>query len=104
MTVESSMPHKTSTSLVDNIHKNRHRFDHKYKVVDNVMLTKHTAYKYETPYTVPFFITQCFTNVTVKLQNGATTIMYNICRITPYKYDTKVEYFSSKNMSDDINI
>ena len=34
------------------------------------MLTKHTAYKYETPYTGLFVVTQCFTNGTVNLQCG----------------------------------
>ena len=29
----------------DNTQKNRHRVDHDYKVGDEVMLTKHTAYK-----------------------------------------------------------
>ena len=31
-------------------------------------------------------------------------MMYNICRIKPYKSDTKVEYYNSKNMSDDVSI
>ena len=88
----------------DNIHKNIHRVDHDYKVGDNVMITKHTEYKYETPYTSPFVTTQCFTNGVVKLQNGATQIMYNIHHIKPYKSDTKVEDHSSKNMYDDVNI
>ena len=43
----------------DNIKKNRHRVEHDYKVIDNTILTKHTAYKYEMPYTCPFVITQC---------------------------------------------
>ena len=68
------------------------------------MLTKHTPYKYETPYTAPFVITQCFTNVTVNLQNGATQIIYAIRLIKPYKSDTKVEDSSSKNMFDDVKI
>ena len=34
---------------------------------DNSVLTNHTALKYETPYNVPFVITQCFTNGTVML-------------------------------------
>ena len=37
------------------------------KVGDNVMLTNHTEYKYETPYRGPFVITQCFTNGMVNL-------------------------------------
>ena len=66
---------------------------------DNVIHTKHTAYKFEMPHTGPFLITQYFTNVTVKLQ-----MTYNIRCIKPYKYDTKVEDYSSKNMFDDVNI
>ena len=45
-------------------------------------------------------ITKCFTNGTVNLQNVATQITYNICRIKPYKSDTKVEYYSTKNNSN----
>ena len=56
----------------DNTYKNRHRSDYDYKVGDNFMLTKHTAYKYENPYTGPFVITRCWTNITVSLQIGAT--------------------------------
>ena len=68
------------------------------------MLTNHTAYKYGTPYKGPFLITQCFTNGTVLLQYGAIQITYNIRRIKPYKYDTKVGDFNSKNMDDAVNI
>ena len=51
-----------------------------------------------------FVILQCFTNGMVKFQCGATKIKYNICLIKPYKYDTKVDNFISKNISDDVNI
>ena len=34
------------------------------------MLVKNTVYKYETPYKVPFVITQCWYNGTVTLQCG----------------------------------
>ena len=68
------------------------------------MLTKHTAYKYETPYKGPFVITQCFRNGTVMLQYGETEIRYNIRRSKPYKLDTKVEDFNSINMFDGVNI
>ena len=40
-------------------------------------------------------ITQCFTNGTVKLQNDATQIKYNIRHIIPYILDTKVEDYNS---------
>ena len=66
------------------------------------MLTKNTAYKYETPYMRPLVITRCWTNGTVSLKVGATEIRYNIRRINPYKSDTKVEY--SINIYDDVNI
>ena len=88
----------------DNIRKNWHIVDYDYKVGDNVILTKHTVYKYETKYMVPFVITQCFTNDTVNLQCSAIQIKYNIRRINPYKYGTNVEYYSSKNTYDDVNI
>ena len=68
------------------------------------MITKHTAYKYETSYTVPFVIMQCSTNGTVNLQCGLTKNRYNIRRINPFKLDTKVEDINSKNMSDDVSI
>ena len=88
----------------DNIRENRHIFDHDYKVRDNVMLTKHTAYKYDTPYMGPFVITQCFTNVTIKSKCDAKKVRYNIRHIKPYKSDTKVEDSSPINMSDDASI
>ena len=68
------------------------------------MLASHTAYKYETPYTVPFLITRCITNGKVKLQYGPTKIRYNIRQINPYKSDTKVEDSNSKKMSGDFSI
>ena len=73
----------------DNSRKNRHRFDYDYKVRDKSMLNNYLEYKYETPYKGPFVITQCFTK---------------ICRIKPYKSDTKVEGFNSINISDDFNM
>ena len=68
------------------------------------MLTQHTAYNHETPYIGPFLITQFFTNGTVKLQCSVIQITYNIRRIKPYKSDTKVEDYNSKNLYDAVNI
>ena len=68
------------------------------------MLTKHITYKYETPYTVPFVITQCFTNGTVELHYGETKIRYNICCIKPYKSDTKVEDMNTGNKNYGVNV
>ena len=58
----------------------------------------------KTLYKVEFLITQCFKNVTIKLQCGATKITYSIRHIKPFKYDTKVDGSISKNMADDVNI
>ena len=80
----------------DDICENRHRVDYDCKVGNDVMLTNHTAYKYETKHKGPFVITQYFTNGIVKLQCGETQIIYNIRRINPYKPDTKVDDSSSK--------
>ena len=54
------------------------------------MLDNNSACKYETPYKVPFFITQCWTNGMVTLRCGAIKIGYNICRIKPNTSDTNV--------------
>ena len=75
----------------DNARKNKHRVDYDYKVVNEFMLTNHTSYKYGTPYTGPFVITQCSINGKLMLQYGAIQIRHNICRIKPYKSDTKFE-------------
>ena len=52
----------------------------------------------------PCVITHYFSNGTVNLLCGALQIKYNIRRIKPHKSDTKVDHFSQKNMSDDVNI
>ena len=48
----------------DNIPENIHRVDHDYKVGDNVLITNHTVYIYETTYTCLFVMIKCFTNGT----------------------------------------
>ena len=68
------------------------------------MLTNHTAYTYEIPFKGPLLITHYFTNGMVNLQCGRKKIRYNVHRIKPYKSDTKVEGFNSKNVSDDVSI
>ena len=88
----------------DNARENKYRLDYDYKVGDKVMVTDHTAYKYETIYKSHFMITQCFSNGTVNLQYGPTKNRHNIRRIKPYKSDTKVIDLILKNMSDDISI
>ena len=55
------------------------------------MLTSNSAYKYETPYKGPFFISQFWINGTVTLQCGTINIGRDICCINPYTSDTNVE-------------
>ena len=55
------------------------------------MLDNISAFKYDTPYKVPFEITQYWANITVTLQCVAIKIRYNTHHIKPYTYDTNVE-------------
>ena len=64
---------------------------HDYKVRDKAMLVNNAAYKYEMPYNGWFVITQCWTNVMVTLQYGATKIGHIIHCLKPYTSDTNVE-------------
>ena len=84
--------------------ENKYRAVYDYKVGDKFIITYHAAYKYEMPYKVPFVIIQCFNNGTVNLQYGATEITHTICRIKPYKSDTKVEDLYTIDMNDAVNI
>ena len=88
----------------DSIRENRNQVDHDYKVGDKVMIHKHTAHKYGTPYTGPFVMKRCFTNDTVNLKCDAIQIKNNIHWINPYKSDTNFEDMNPKNMSSDVNI
>ena len=67
----------------DSIYENNKIVDHDQKVRDKIILNNNTAYKYETPYKVPFVI--------IILQCGATKIKYNIHGIKPYTSDTNIE-------------
>ena len=55
------------------------------------MNNNNTDFKYETYYTGPFQIMQCWANSMVTLQYGAIKIEYNIYRIKTYTSDTNVE-------------
>ena len=68
------------------------------------MLTNNTEYKYETLYTMPFFITQCWNNGTVTLQCISATIVYNIHRIKPYTSDTNVKDIAPEICMMTVNI
>ena len=55
------------------------------------MLNNNTDFRYETPYTNPFEITQCYTNGTVTLQYGAEKSKCIIYHIKTCTSDTNVE-------------
>ena len=88
----------------DNTRENKYRVEYDHKVRDDLMFTKSTAYKYETPYMGTFLLVRCCSNGTVSLQIGAKEIRYNIGFIKPYKSDTKVEDTNSINMYENFNI
>ena len=83
--VDWELIHQQKQTQINKYHikKNSKRFYHAYKIVDKVMLNNNSALKYETPYKVPFDITQCWTNGMVTLKYGVTKIRYNICLIKP---------------------
>ena len=68
----------------NNLQENTKRIPHDYKVGDQVLLSKGTENKYETPYSGPHTILQVFNNGTVCLKVNGVTDTYKICRITPY--------------------
>ena len=74
----------------------------KSEIISFSLITLHKNTK--TQYMGPFLIMQCFTNGTGMMKYIAPEIRYNICRIMPYKFDIKVEYFNSINMYDTVNI
>ena len=92
-TVDWELIHQINQKKInkENIRKNRSQVDHYHKVGDKFIPTKYTAYKFETPNTGPFIITQCFTNGMVNLQYGPKKIRYIICLVNQYKSDTNVE-------------
>ena len=49
-------------------------------------------------------ITHYFINITVSLQCVPTKVTYNIRQNKPLKYDTNVEDYNSKNISDGVRI
>ena len=76
-----------------NIRKNRHRVDHAYKVGDNV-IQLNTLHSNMKRHTQAYCDKTLFYQWNGYLQNGTTQITYNIHRIKPYNYDTKVEDYS----------
>ena len=68
----------------DVIRENSTRIDYDYRVGDKVMTLTKSAYKYETPYGVPYKKFQTWTNGTATLRMGAVTMILNIHNIKPY--------------------
>ncbi len=76
---------KDKISRKNNVHENKTRTDHLYKVDDKVLLKMQTNRKYgSTAYTGPFRITKVNTNGTVRLKMGCVTDTHNIRNIKPY--------------------
>ena len=75
----------------NNTCENSKRVYHDYKVGDKLMLDNNDNFRYDTPYKVPFEITQCCVDGTVTLQYGATKIRYIIRKIKQYTSDTNIE-------------
>ena len=67
------------------------RIGHDYRVGDQVMIRKHTAFKYNTPFKGPYENFQMCTNGTVKLQTGEATIRIKIRRMMTYHNITDTE-------------
>ena len=54
------------------------------KYTCKVLLERHDARKYESPYSGPFEVTDVFTNGTVTIKKGATYEWVNIRRLIPF--------------------
>ena len=67
------------------------------------MLTNTASYKHETPYRVPFVITQCLTNDTVKLQCGTTKLGMIYIELSHIHMIQTLKILTLKNMYDNVN-
>jgi hypothetical protein len=69
----------------NNARENKKRLKHNYNVNDMVLLERHDARKYESPYLGPFKITEVYTNGTVTIKKGAVYERVNIRRLVPFR-------------------
>ena len=60
------------------------RINYDFNTGDKVLVRKNQAYKYETPFQIPYENFQTWTNGTVNIQKGAVTDRLNIRCIKPY--------------------
>ena len=60
------------------------RIDHYFNIGDKIMVIKNQAYKYETPFKVPYGIFQTWTNGTVTIRTGTVTAQLNIRHIKTF--------------------
>ena len=74
----------------DVIRGNTTRIDHDYRVGDKSVTINNSAYKYKTPFKVPYEIFQMWTRVAVTLITVTVTHGINIRNIKPYN-NTDVE-------------
>ena len=73
--------------LIDenNRRENAKRLEHVYHTGDKVLVTRHDANKYETPYLGPYKIREVYTNGTVLVKRGKVLETINIRRLKPFK-------------------
>ena len=69
----------------NNARENKKRLKHNYNVNDMVLLERHDAREYESPYLGPFKITEVYTNGTVTIKKGAVYERVNIRRLVPFR-------------------
>ena len=69
----------------NNARENSKRLVHEYRTNDKVLLERHDARKYESPYLGPYKVTKVFTNGTVTIKKGAVYERVNIRRLTPFR-------------------
>ena len=70
--------------------ENRKRLEHTYKVNDKVLLERHDAHKYQSPFLGPYEISKVYTNgtVTIRMKKGKKGSVYervNIRRLSPFR-------------------
>ena len=78
--------HQRRQTQIDNyvIRENTTIIDHNYREGNKVMTLTKSAFKYKTPYRVPYKKFQMWTNGNVTLIMGAVTTRINIRNIKPY--------------------
>ena len=69
----------------NNTRENAKCLKYTYKIHDKVLLERHDAQKYESPYLGPFEVTDVFTNGTITIKKGASYEQVNIGRLILFR-------------------